>query len=328
MRGRRRDRKLSGNDTCGTAPQSRISPQGYLLASADRLFAPLARVSPAAFDRRDGRLLYEAYIEHIIGGAQATLSGSQLFTGTEELIGYDEASHRSQSAWFWGHRLVVTPEMFYVATGRELFAVNRATYGAASLRRKRLLDRKRPLTGDLRAALQGPESRRRELQAELDTLNEQLGQAEQEMASGELWRVACDCAESLVLAGNAVFAGGEGSVVAFDAASATRPGRPKSAARPAGWRLPSRLFVSSDTGAIHCFGPEGAQAVRPVAQKRSHRLPSDQLTPVFEAAAERIVRETGIKRGYCLLLGCGTGRLALELARRTELTICGARSRR
>ncbi len=48
------------------------------------------------------------------------------------------------------------------------------------------------------------------------------------------------------------------------------------------------------------------------------------MTPVFEAAAERIVRETGIERGYCLVLGCGTGRLALELAKRTELTICGA----
>ena len=31
-----------------------------------------------------------------------------------------------------------------------------------------------------------------------------------------------------------------------------------------------------------------------------------------EAAAERIVKTTGIKRGYCLVLGCGTGQLAVE----------------
>lgn len=314
------------NDTCGEAPQSRISPQGYLLASADRLFAPLARVSPAAFDRKDGRLLYEAYIEHIIGGAQATLSGSQLFTGTEELIGYDEASHRSQSAWFWGHRLVVTPEMFYVATGRELFAVNRATYGAASLRRKGLLDRKRALTRDLQAARQGPESRRQQLQADMDALNGQLGQAEQEMAGGEIWRVPCECDESLVLAGNVVFAGGEGSVVAFDASSGDSPWSAKVGGKARGLAIAeSRLFVSSASGAIHCFGPEGAKAVGAVAQRTvASPFPRDEMTPVFEAAAERIVRETGIERGYCLLLGCGTGRLALELAKRTELTICGA----
>ena len=52
-------------------------------------------------------------------------------------------------------------------------------------------------------------------------------------------------------------------------------------------------------------------------------FPADELTPVFAAAAEHIVRTTGITRGYCLVLGCGTGRLAFELAKRTELQICG-----
>ena len=124
------------NDSCAATPQSRISPQGYMLASEDRLFTPLGRVSPAAFDRKDGRLLYEAYIEHIIGGTYAMLDGSQLFTGTQQLIGYDQASHRSQTSWFWGHRLIVTPEMFYVATGNELYAVKRKEYSPPSLVRK------------------------------------------------------------------------------------------------------------------------------------------------------------------------------------------------
>jgi len=35
------------------------------------------------------------------------------------------------------------------------------------------------------------------------------------------------------------------------------------------------------------------------------------------------VEETGIKKGYCLVLDCGTGRLAFELAKRTELKIIG-----
>ena len=39
------------------------------------------------------------------------------------------------------------------------------------------------------------------------------------------------------------------------------------------------------------------------------------------AAAEAIIRETGIVDGYCLDLGCGEGQLAYELAKRTELHI-------
>ena len=49
----------------------------------------------------------------------------------------------------------------------------------------------------------------------------------------------------------------------------------------------------------------------------------DSLTAVYEAAADRIITQTGIKKGYCLVYGCGEGRLAFELAKRSELTIIG-----
>ncbi|MCX5637021.1 MAG: methyltransferase domain-containing protein, partial [Planctomycetota bacterium] len=50
---------------------------------------------------------------------------------------------------------------------------------------------------------------------------------------------------------------------------------------------------------------------------------ADSLTAAYEAAANRIINQTGIKNGYCLVYGCGEGRLAFELAKRSELTIIG-----
>ena len=44
---------------------------------------------------------------------------------------------------------------------------------------------------------------------------------------------------------------------------------------------------------------------------------------MYEAAAEAIIMETGIKKGYCLVLGAEVGRLARELALRTDLKIIG-----
>ena len=313
------------NDTCGAAPQSRISPQGYLLASESRLFAPLGRVSPAAFDREKGHLLYEAYIEHVIGGTNALLADSQLFTGTEQMIGFDEASHRSRAAWFWGESLVVTPKMFYSATGAELFAVDREKYGAASLRRKSLLDQQRDLNRRIHQARRGPKEELEKLQAEMGALNEKIKQAEADMAAGEVWRVFCDCKESLILAGDVLLAGGEGKVVAFDAGSGkslwtgTIKGKARGLAVAEG-----RLVVSSDTGAIYCFADDDCATHGVVEQPiESSPFPTDDMTPAFEAAADQIVRTTGIRQGYCLVLGCGTGRLAFELAKRTDLTICG-----
>jgi len=49
----------------------------------------------------------------------------------------------------------------------------------------------------------------------------------------------------------------------------------------------------------------------------------DSLTIKYEDAAEHMISETGIEKGYCLVYGCGNGRLAFELARRSDLIIIG-----
>jgi outer membrane protein assembly factor BamB len=284
------------NDSCAEAPQSRMSPQGYLLASKSRVFAPLGRVSPAAFDREDGRVLYEAYVEHIIGGTYATLADDQLFTGTEQMTGFDQESPRSRSTWFWGRQLIVAPDAFYAATGRQLFAVKRDTYAAASLRRKSLLDRQRELNTQIQKARRGPEATLKQLQAQLVALNPQLKESESKMAAGEMWRVPCDCAETLMLAGNVLLVGGDRKVLAFDAASGQVLWAGDVAGKARGLAAAEgRLLVSSDTGAIYCFGAEGAKASGVVQQAiNPSPFPADELTPVFAAAAEHIVRTTSI----------------------------------
>lgn len=49
----------------------------------------------------------------------------------------------------------------------------------------------------------------------------------------------------------------------------------------------------------------------------------DDLTDTYESAARFIIKETGITRGYCLVVGFGDGRLAYELAKLSDLQIIG-----
>ena len=76
------------------------------------------------------------------------------------------------------------------------------------------------------------------------------------------------------------------------------------------------LYVSTASGAIHCYGP-------PAGAAKVHRPPAVDVPadPRAAAAAEEIVRRTGVSEGYCVDLACGDGDLALELARRTQLQI-------
>ncbi|NOZ23328.1 MAG: PQQ-binding-like beta-propeller repeat protein [Planctomycetes bacterium] len=157
-----------------------------------------------------------------------------------------------------------------------------------------------------------------------DTIRKDLKEVDAALASCFAWHMPCDCAESFILAGNVLFAGGENKVAAFDASngrkiwSANVKGKAKGLAVASG-----KLFVSTDTGAIYCFAPQGAKQAGKVAEPtNANPYPNDALTSLCRTAADEIVQQTGIKRGFCLVLGCGTGRLAYELAKRTDLRIC------
>lgn len=51
--------------------------------------------------------------------------------------------------------------------------------------------------------------------------------------------------------------------------------------------------------------------------------PVDSLTPLYEQAADYIVGQLEFSKGTCIDYGCGEGRLAYEIAKRTDLKIIG-----
>ena len=51
--------------------------------------------------------------------------------------------------------------------------------------------------------------------------------------------------------------------------------------------------------------------------------PIDAFSTLYETAAEYIINQSGVRKGYCLVYGCGEGRLAFELAKRSDLIIVG-----
>ena len=363
------------NDEGGAKPQSRISPQGHLLASADALFVPMGRVSPASYDRKTGKLTRETYFTHYVGGTQALLDGGQIYTGTEQLVAYDAGS-AARRAWFDARQILVADGTAYVLNERELAAITLEGYGKPSLEHHRLVERRARSAGPLSRAKRnqrnaqtpvtqgerllkeldqqlaplaendparaGLVARRAQVARKLSTDTRALNAAKQATERAQTamdkihqgfrdtdaainactkWRLPTPCADALILAGTTVFAGGKGQVVAVDAASGKQlwtakvDGAAKGLAVAAG-----RLFVSTDTGAIYCFGPEGSTDLGTVRQTVNPApFEKDKQTPAFEAAAEDIIRRTGITRGYCLVLGTGTGRLVYELAKRTEL---------
>ena len=88
-----------------------------------------------------------------------------------------------------------------------------------------------------------------------------------------------------------------------------------------------QLFVSTDRGTIHCFAPgvqgTNAPTVEAFSPPQWNVHPDDALASACEATAKAAVDFAGVKKGYCLILGVGTGRLAHEISKISDFRIIG-----
>jgi outer membrane protein assembly factor BamB len=325
------------NDTIssGSAYRNDFSPQGYQLANRTQLFVPSGRALPVAFDRATGKLVFNRKYGWrddesggVIGGTYALLADEQIYTGTQKhLLALNQKTGSRGFAWFPGRRLTVVGDMAYLATGTELIAMDRSAYAKTSGRRN-LLERKiNSLESSVRRA---SGNKRKKLQKDLKAAKEELERHRQENIKPTIkWRIPSNCDAELVLTSNLVIAGGQGQVNAFNRENGKAVWSAKTDGKARGLAVANgHLYVSTDEGKIYRF-TSGivAQAKIPVSTVPPppvvNPYPEDKLTAIYEAAAEAIVMETAVTKGYCLVVGAEQGRLAYELAKRTELTIIG-----
>lgn len=126
-----------------------------------------------------------------------------------------------------------------------------------------------------------------------------------------------------IKAGPRIYVGGPGIIQALDVSS---PGKPSVSWQSRIQGTPSRmlaadnkLFVVTREGRIYAFGGQASKAL--VYQKpKPGPIPNrDQWT----AQAERLLQKTGAREGYALMPGLGSGRLAEELIRQSQLKVIG-----
>ncbi len=305
-----------------------LSPQGYLLATKDRLFVPSGRTQPAVFDKNTGKLIYKPAHSRwstagVVGGAKALLVDDQIYvSGQKYFLAMNQQNGAYGKAWFYGRQMATQGEKAFIATGSAVVAVDRAAHARASIALHKLVLQRT----DLRRKVPDPE----EYKKQAAVLEAQIAE---HAATGVLWKTPCSHQSSLIVTGGAVLVGGEDRVVAFDVGSGKQlwtadvEGTARGLAVAGG-----RLFVSTDQGKIYAFASSGDAAPAPAAAthhkavKESQPYPVDDKTPLYERAAKSIIEQTGVTRGFCLVVGSEKGRLAYELAKRTELKIYGVES--
>jgi outer membrane protein assembly factor BamB len=304
--------------------QMDISPQGYLLASNERLYVPTGRTNPFIFARADGRVLGEL---PSAGGTFALLTENVLVTGPgrrEKELDAADVDTKSKIAMFGGLRMLVNGPTAYMQSENRLSAFDRGRYLKLSKERMSLAEQQNKLKDQLRK-LDKNSAEVMQLQSQVSTLTKRMNELSEQMKSCYRWTAPCQYPYAMIMAGNVLFVGGENEIAAIDAGSGKTLWTASVDGKAYGLSVVNGgLFVSTDRGRIHCFRHRANDSVKIVeAKTQTDPYPRDTMTKRYAQAAEAILKQTGITKGYCFVLDCGRGRLAYELARRSDLKIVG-----
>jgi len=304
--------------------QVNISPQGYMLASNERLYVPTGRTNPAIFARTDGASLGELPSE---GGTFALLTENVLVTGpgrgSKELDASDVET-KDKIATFGGLRMLVSGPTAYMQSEKQLSAFDRGAYLEFSKQRNRLISRRDAINKRLKKTDKNtPEAKI--MQKEIGTLTTQIGELSSKMKDCYRWTVQCEYPYAMIMAGDVLFVGGEDKIAAIEASTGKSIWDAHVDGKAYGLSVVNGgLYVSTDKGQIHCYRSGVNENAKIITSKTgTNPYPRDALTERYSEAAKLILERTGITKGYCLVLGCGRGRLAYELARRSDLKIIG-----
>ncbi len=268
---------------------SGLAAQGYLVANRDRLFVPTGRAVPAALDRSDGRFLYfHLQANGHRGGAFITTDDHYLFNGNAI---FDPADGSAITAGIPTSAVVLSPGHIIYATGQEIRGIDRNN-----------------------------------LFQDTEVIDRLGNKVAKKVVNTPAWSIKASCPVEtpLIVVGQTVIAGGKTNntctVMAFDIPSKSPLWSHEVEGTVHGLAVADgRLYVSTDKGYIYCYGEDAPSAPTTITADLDKHPYADNKS--YIQAVEEIIRLSRVTDGYCLDLACGSGELAYELARRTNLRI-------
>lgn len=275
-----------------------LAPQGYLLATDDQLYVPCGRTAPLAYARADGASrgsMVKTYLivpsKGVVSGDYGVLVDDLYYLGSQNELHTYTPDGKHISTLKEAAQVVATRSHYFRLTGPPVPKYGRGAGESSNV-----------ITAFDRTAADAAPRR---------------GLLPKETA---LWSFKGEKFQLLIATRTHVIVGGFNSVVAVEIATGKPVWTGKVDGTAKGLALANgRLVVSTDNGRLHCFGSSAPASL--AAKPTAPHPPSDAAAARIAAHAQAIIKDTGIERGFALLIGGDSARLAAELAQRTSLRI-------
>lgn len=301
------------NDRISQADAGRndLSPQGYLLANDTTLFVPSGRSLPVAVSKATGEIIFQRKYSWrtdaggVVGGTKAVLGDGQIYAGgPHHFLAMDENSGDLGEGYISGRLMVLADDKAYLLDGEKVFCVDRKEHAQASkLKQEWFL-------------------KSRNLRKEPEKLAEAEQKIEEYKGVGLIWDFPCELDGTMIATKDLVIVGGKDRVVALD--RQTGEMKWETAVRGNAMGLAASdntLMISTDEGAVYAFRAENVEQVATWPEAYINPFAEDEQAQRVRDLAENILKVSGQKSGFCLVLGSDEGRLALELIRQSDLNV-------
>lgn len=338
----------------GANAHSGVPPQGYLLATKERLFVPTGRGVPAAFRRADGTLEYYRLQQNgSIGGSRAMVSDRFVVNGgcfLERATGNlgaragrgvfsvsSDGILRSTGATLLAYRWadMEAPDRKGEAVryrGLEEYCEIEFEDDSAEQDRAEKVVAKVPSIGDLyRTKIRFREAY--ENIARQTGLERTLSQARPDVEAlgyevDPFLATSYEHEYEVIAADSEAVCGGPGIVRVVDVGDGKVRWSHEVEGAALGLAAANGLLVvSTSKGVVYGFGAStGVVAPLKTNAPTTKPLVAQSNEVDYAKAAEEIIEKIGVTTGICLDLGCGNGELALELVRRSQLRVIGIES--
>ncbi|MHC4583164.1 MAG: outer membrane protein assembly factor BamB family protein [Planctomycetota bacterium] len=331
----------------GANAHSGVTPQGYLLATNDRLFVPTGRAVPAAFRRSDGQFEYYRLQQNgSIGGARALIADRFVINAGCFLTKESGTLAARAGRGIFG----ALPDGILRSTGKKLLAYRWADIEKTDRKGKHIRYRglekyreivledesnerlraenvikKMPALGDLyRTEVRFSEeyenvSKQTGLERTLTQARPDVEKLDYEV--GPFQPTTYERRYEVIGAGREAVCGGPDIVRVVNLDNSSLRWSHKVEGNALGLAAGNGLLVASTSkGLIYCF--EASKHSAPIIHKES--LPAARSSKIdYAKAAKEILDSARIKSGICIDLGCSTGELALELVKQSQLYVIG-----
>jgi outer membrane protein assembly factor BamB len=275
------------------------TPEGYLAATGERLFIPCGRTAVTCLDRQSGKFIGFSYSTSRATNYHVSVVDRWLFHGA---VNYDMQAKKTASLSL--RAPVLTNDMLYGAVKGQVVAFDLDDPKVVKSKDRR----GRPVTT----------STPRQLWTLAADKIRQLPEKDRDK-----W-IATNPIFVDIRAGQRLYGHHSKTLFAVDLPTDTSGAKiswnGNVDATPASMlAADGKLFVVTDRGSIHCFGPDKTEPEIYSVKKSPPPVNPDAWT---KRAADLLER-SGVKNAYCLVAGVGSGRLIEEIAHQSDLQIIG-----